>query len=152
MATGMPPHANVHYMRAIFLIPNKPPPALPDPEEFSDEFNDFIARCCQKKAEDRPTIDELLEHDFVKNATDMTPLEDFVKEALPQIPEWRKAKAEARASAGKGALDDADTWRETIGGTGTFDSGTVVSEGTSNAIQMYEAYIKMTEALKKRKK
>jgi serine/threonine protein kinase len=48
MAEGMPPHFNVHPMRAIFLIPSKPPPKLTDPAKWSNEFNDFI-KCCLVK-------------------------------------------------------------------------------------------------------
>jgi serine/threonine protein kinase len=48
MAEGTPPHFNVHPMRAIFLIPSKPPPKLNDPAKWSNEFNDFI-KCCLLK-------------------------------------------------------------------------------------------------------
>lgn len=48
MAEGMPPHFNVHPMRAIFLIPSKPPPKLTEPSKWSNEFNDFI-KCCLVK-------------------------------------------------------------------------------------------------------
>jgi len=52
MAEGMPPHFNVHPMRAIFLIPSKPPPKLTDPSKWSNEFNDFI-KCCLVKVRTR---------------------------------------------------------------------------------------------------
>ena len=47
-SAGMPPHFNVHPMRAIFLIPSKPPPRLSDPTKWSNEFNDFIKACLVK--------------------------------------------------------------------------------------------------------
>ncbi len=50
MAEGAPPHYNVHPMRAIFLIPSKPPPRLSKGEEggWSAEFHDFLGWCLVK--------------------------------------------------------------------------------------------------------
>ena len=45
----------VHPMRAIFMIPSKPPPKLKEPDKWSPAFNDFIAKTLVKKAEDRAT-------------------------------------------------------------------------------------------------
>lgn len=47
MATGLPPHANIHPMRVLFLIPKDAPPQLPD--SFSPNFRDFVAKCLIKK-------------------------------------------------------------------------------------------------------
>ena len=46
MATGTPPNADLHPMRALFLIPKSPAPALLGP--FSQALKDFVARCLQK--------------------------------------------------------------------------------------------------------
>jgi hypothetical protein len=43
-----PPHTEMHPLRAMVLIPNKPPPTLADPSKWSPELNDFIAKCCIK--------------------------------------------------------------------------------------------------------
>lgn len=53
MAEGAPPHYNVHPMRAIFLIPSKPPPRLSKGtggkgDCWSPEFHDFLAHCLVK--------------------------------------------------------------------------------------------------------
>ncbi len=42
MATGAPPHAELHAMRVLFLIPMSPPPRLEG--NFSNTFKDFVAQ------------------------------------------------------------------------------------------------------------
>ena len=46
MATGTPPNADLHPMRALFLIPKSPAPALLGP--YSQPLKDFVARCLKK--------------------------------------------------------------------------------------------------------
>jgi len=43
------------------MIPSRPPPKLDNPEEFSGELNDFIAKCLVKNADQRPTAKDLLQ-------------------------------------------------------------------------------------------
>ncbi|XP_053118711.1 myosin-IIIa isoform X3 [Hemicordylus capensis] len=68
LGDGDPPLADLHPMRALFKIPRNPPPTLRQPEIWSAEFNDFISKCLTKDYEKRPTVSELLQHDFVKQA------------------------------------------------------------------------------------
>lgn len=68
MAEGKPPHAEIHPMRAIFMIPTKPPPTLKIPDEWSPALNDFIAHCLVKNPEERAVADDLLKHEFLLNA------------------------------------------------------------------------------------
>ena len=46
MATSAPPNAELHPMRALFLIPKDPAPKLEG--TFSAEFQSFVERCLQK--------------------------------------------------------------------------------------------------------
>ncbi|ORY44801.1 Pkinase-domain-containing protein [Rhizoclosmatium globosum] len=60
MADGRPPYHDIHPMRAIFIIPTKPPPRLEDEERYSKVFRSFVARCLTKDQKARPTAEELL--------------------------------------------------------------------------------------------
>lgn len=65
LCEGQPPHFNVHPMRAIFMIPMKPAPTFKNPSHWTPEMNSFLARCLQKKSEDRANTDELLSHPWI---------------------------------------------------------------------------------------
>jgi len=85
MAEMNPPHSNMHPMRAIFLIPTRDPPTLTEPSEWSDNFNDFLARCLVKNPDERWNADELLKHPFIKNARGPGFLQPLVDETLQAI-------------------------------------------------------------------
>ena len=65
MAEGKPPYGDIHPMRAIFMIPTKPPPTFRDSELWSPQFIDFVSRCLVKSPEKRATASELLHSDFI---------------------------------------------------------------------------------------
>ncbi|ORX83172.1 serine/threonine kinase 3 [Anaeromyces robustus] len=85
MAQGHPPYNNIHPMRAIFVIPARPPPKLEHPEKFSEDFNNFIALCLVKKPEERMTATQLLDTPFMKKAQSEVILEGIVNEAIDLI-------------------------------------------------------------------
>lgn len=66
MCEGQPPHYNVHPMRAIFMIPMKPPPTLKNTSQWSSDMEDFVTKCLKKNPDDRATSGELIEHPWVK--------------------------------------------------------------------------------------
>lgn len=68
MAEGRPPHAEIHPMRAIFMIPTKPPPTFKVPEDWSELFRDFTTKCLVKNPEERTASEQLLKHDFIRMA------------------------------------------------------------------------------------
>ncbi|KNB41643.1 serine/threonine-protein kinase [Blastocystis sp. subtype 4] len=65
LAEGVPPYSNIHPMRAIFMIPNRPPPRLQNESRWSKPFVDFISQCLVKDPTKRPTARQLLDHPFV---------------------------------------------------------------------------------------
>ncbi|KAL6074615.1 Myosin IIIA, variant 2 [Balamuthia mandrillaris] len=65
MAELLPPHSEIHPMRALFLIPKSAAPRLEETEKWSPEFQDFVKRCLVKDPKKRADVDELLQHPFV---------------------------------------------------------------------------------------
>lgn len=70
MAEGQPPYTDFKPMKAIFMIPNRPPPKLKNQSAWSSEFNDFIAQCLIKDYNHRPTAKQLLSHPFVASTVE----------------------------------------------------------------------------------
>lgn len=101
MAEGRPPHHDLHplrvlyksldifphfyFLKAIFLIPNNPPPTLEKPENFSPLFNDFISQCLIKDPKQRPSAAELSKHKFILESPGLSVMTDIVTEAMEVI-------------------------------------------------------------------
>jgi len=108
IAEGEPPFCNIHPMRALFVIPKRPPSTFSEPERWSDEMNDFLAQCLIKDPEQRKSAEDLLAHPFVadfvlalqsacaagdfESCQPTKVLRALVDECLPQILERREAK------------------------------------------------------------
>uniref|UniRef100_A0A674C2T8 non-specific serine/threonine protein kinase n=1 Tax=Salmo trutta TaxID=8032 RepID=A0A674C2T8_SALTR len=61
MAEGKPPYADIHPMRAIFMIPTNPPPTFRNPDLWSELFQEFVSQCLVKNPENRATATQLLQ-------------------------------------------------------------------------------------------
>lgn len=118
MAEGEPPLSQMHPMRAIFMIPNRPPPTLKAPEHFSPLLNDFIATCLQKDPQLRPSAEELLRHPFIKREVDkieqnepesgLAILQELVDQSLELVAEAREVNLQDEyeyRNAATGRLD-----------------------------------------------
>ncbi|CAJ0584010.1 unnamed protein product, partial [Mesorhabditis spiculigera] len=135
-AEGRPPYAEIHPMRAIFMIPTKPPPTLKEPSDWSHEFNDFVIRCLVKKPDERATAAELLKHPFIVNAEGPGILEEMIQDA--------KDIAEANnAAAAHMGLDDSESGTMLRNEDATMislgDDGTLVQHPTMAAYQTAES-------------
>jgi serine/threonine kinase 3 len=95
MAEGKPPYGDIHPMRAIFMIPTKPPPSFREIDRWSPEFIDFVSICLVKNPEERAAATDLLQHEFVKNAKSNTILTHMIAEAK----EIRENQSYTRAAA-----------------------------------------------------
>lgn len=80
MAEGKPPYGDIHPMRAIFMIPQKPPPSFRNPDKWTTEFIDFVSLCLVKNPEERASASDLLKHEFIKNAKPRSILNDVIAE------------------------------------------------------------------------
>ncbi|CAH8653369.1 unnamed protein product [Heterobilharzia americana] len=81
MADGKPPLADIHPMRALFMIPSQPAPALRKPSNWSLEFRAFVTACLAKSPEARPTAAALLQTEFIRNAKPCSILLPLINEA-----------------------------------------------------------------------
>ena len=81
MAEGRAPYGEIHPMRAIFMIPTKPPPSFTNPDKWSSTFIDFVSRCLVKNPEERASASELLQHDFITNSKPFESLQEMIAEA-----------------------------------------------------------------------
>ena len=81
MAEGKAPYGEIHPMRAMFMIPTKPPPSFSNPDKWSSNFIEFVSRCLVKNPEERATASELLEHDFIRNSKPSETLREMIAEA-----------------------------------------------------------------------
>lgn len=81
MAEGKPPYGDIHPMRAIFMIPTKPPPSFREPDKWSPEFIDFVSRCLVKNPDERATATELLQNEFIGMAQPASILSQMIAEA-----------------------------------------------------------------------
>lgn len=95
MAEGKPPYGDIHPMRAIFMIPTKPPPSFREIDRWLPEFIDFVSLCLVKNPEERATATNLLQHEFVKNAKPNSILTQMIAEAK----EIRENQSYTRAAA-----------------------------------------------------
>ncbi|KAI9209784.1 kinase-like domain-containing protein [Polychytrium aggregatum] len=84
LATGLPPHSNLHPMRVLFIIPQNEPPGISP--EYSSSFRDFVSKCLGKRPNQRPTARELLDHPFVRDIDGQAAL----RNAIRRHREWQK--------------------------------------------------------------
>ncbi|TMW55791.1 hypothetical protein Poli38472_010673 [Pythium oligandrum] len=97
LAEGEPPLAQMHPMRAIFMIPSRPSPTLKNPSSYSSECHDFLAKCLQKDAQQRPSAADLLPHPFIakqverltSNMSGLPILQELYEESLECVQESR---------------------------------------------------------------
>uniref|UniRef100_A0A667X862 non-specific serine/threonine protein kinase n=1 Tax=Myripristis murdjan TaxID=586833 RepID=A0A667X862_9TELE len=131
MAEGKPPYADIHPMRAIFMIPTNPPPTFRNPDQWSSAFQDFVSKCLVKNPENRATATHLLQHPFIKSAKPSSILRALITDAM-EIKLKRQEEAEQREQD----ADDDDNSDEdevdqgTMVRAGTGDSGTIRAAGS----------------------
>jgi len=124
LAKGKPPLYEIPSMRVIFMIPQRDPPKLENPDKFSPEFTDFLAVCLKMNPLERPTSKELLEHPFIKRGMENKPLlKEMVQETVPFL---QAAREKRKQEEDKKVAEEDDDDR-----TLSFRAGTTISINTA---------------------
>ena len=95
LAEGQPPYSNLHPLRAIFLIPSKPPPTFNEPERWSANLVAFVSACLQKEPDVRPSSAELEMNACVVTGREVQAagiLRTLVCAALEPLSQWRQRR------------------------------------------------------------
>ncbi|KYO42164.1 hypothetical protein Y1Q_0002792 [Alligator mississippiensis] len=140
MAEGKPPYADIHPMRAIFMIPTNPPPTFRKPEFWSDNFTDFVKQCLVKSPEQRATATQLLQHPFVKSAKGVSILRDLINEAMDvklkrQEAQQRELDQDDEENSEEDETDSGTMVRASGDETGTIRAASTMSDGANTMIE-----------------
>jgi serine/threonine protein kinase len=60
MGDGFPPYHEMNPMRAMRMVPIRPPPTMNLPTSWSDHLNHFLAKCLIKNPDERPNAIDLM--------------------------------------------------------------------------------------------
>jgi len=127
LAESKPPYANIHPMRAIFMIPSRPPPKLSEPDKWSKEFNDFVSQCLTKNPEYRPSASTLLKHPFISKAKTSAVLLSLIKEMMDIVKRVGREEALGLVTNSESEGEEEDE----NGNASVDNSGTVIRGGIS---------------------
>ena len=140
LAEGQPPYSNLHPLRAIFLIPSKPPPTFNEPERWSANLVAFVSACLQKEPDVRPSSAELEMNACVVTGREVQAagiLRTLVCAALEPLSEWRQrrhsvssaqAMANTQRLCGDGSVAGTTNLRGDAVGNTHIHGGAAVSE------------------------
>ncbi|XP_023655496.1 serine/threonine-protein kinase 4-like [Paramormyrops kingsleyae] len=140
MAEGKPPYADIHPMRAIFMIPTNPPPTFRSPDRWSEPLKDFVAQCLVKNPENRATATQLLQHPFIKGEKPNAILKALVTDAMEIKLKKQEAQQREQDQEDDENSDEDDVDQGTMVRAGSGDSGTI-----RVAVPMEEASRTMVE-------
>lgn len=80
MAEGVPPYSDINDgMKAMLKIVMEGAPALQDPSQWSEQFNDFVGCMLEKNPELRASALQLLKHPFLQCAYSREQFAQFIK-------------------------------------------------------------------------
>merc|ERR1712223_1895690 len=130
MAEGKAPYAEIHPMRAIFMIPTKPPPSFSQPDKWSPGFIDFVSRCLVKNPDSRGTASELLQHEFIKNSRAPDILADMIRQAQATKDQFQNNQTSGASVDGTMVPGDSDTLVKGNFDPDSSDGGTMIQHAT----------------------
>ncbi|XP_062897125.1 serine/threonine-protein kinase 3/4 isoform X1 [Mobula hypostoma] len=140
MAEGKPPYADIHPMRAIFMIPTNPPPTFRKPELWSDEFTDFVKQCLVKNPEQRAAATQLLQHPFIKGAKPVSILRDLINDMMEiklkhKEAQQRDIDQDDDENSEEEDSDSGTMVRASADDTGTMRAASTMSDGARTMIE-----------------
>ncbi|CAB1314465.1 unnamed protein product [Coregonus sp. 'balchen'] len=130
MAEGKPPYADIHPMRAIFMIPTNPPPTFRNPDLWSEPFQDFLTQCLVKNPENRATATQLLQNTFIKTAKPSSILRALITDAMEIKLKNVEAEQREQDQEDEDNSDEDEVDQGTMVRAGTSDMGTVREAGS----------------------
>ncbi|KAM7401562.1 hypothetical protein PAMP_016869 [Pampus punctatissimus] len=131
MAEGKPPYADIHPMRAIFMIPQNPPPTFRNPDLWSPTFKDFVSQCLVKKPENRATATQLLQHPFIKSTKPSSILKSLITEVYEmKLKRQEEAEQREQDAEDNDNSDEDEVDQGTMVRAGAGDSGTIRAAGS----------------------
>ncbi|XP_008587069.1 PREDICTED: traf2 and NCK-interacting protein kinase-like [Galeopterus variegatus] len=93
MAEGAPPLCDMHPMRALFLIPRNPAPRLKS-KKWSKKFQSFIESCLVKNHSQRPTTEQLMKHQLIRDQPNERQVRIQLKDHIDRTKKKRGEKDE----------------------------------------------------------
>ncbi|KAM7421867.1 hypothetical protein PAMA_010093 [Pampus argenteus] len=131
MAEGKPPYADIHPMRAIFMIPQNPPPTFRNPDLWSPAFKDFVSQCLVKNPENRATATQLLLHPFIKSTNPSSILKALITEVYEmKLKRQEEAQQREQDAEENDNSDEDEVDQGTMVRAGGGDSGTIRAAGS----------------------
>ena len=85
MKDGEPPYLKEAPLRALFLIATHGRPEISSWDELSPDFQDFLDKSLQVEVEDRANATELLDHPFLKKASNLKSLAPLIQAAKREL-------------------------------------------------------------------
>ncbi|KAJ3609533.1 hypothetical protein NHX12_024053 [Muraenolepis orangiensis] len=136
MAEGKPPYADIHPMRAIFMIPTNPPPTFRKPELWTDDFTDFVKKCL---------------HPFISQAKPVSILRDLITEAMEMKAKRQQEQQRELEEEDDNSEEETEVDSHTMVKSGTEGPGTMRATGTMSdgAQTMIEHGSTMLESMRR---
>ena len=106
LAEGAPPYVEYSPTKAMVDIATQGFPGYRFPQMHSPEFQDFVSHCVQSNPEKRWTVDQLIEHPFIKRASSynrIKVMQDLIKEGAKNLGVSSESFSVSQASFADGS-------------------------------------------------
>lgn len=81
MIDGQPPYLNETPLRALYLITANGRPEIKSYDKLSSKLQDFLDQCLQVEVDKRATAEDLLNHPFLDDCSELRTLTPLIKAA-----------------------------------------------------------------------